>query len=145
MGNFSLPLAKAGARIIGVDENPSSIQDAVENAKENHIGNSRFFTANLNRGLPKNLSITGKFDLLLLDPPRDGLSKNLIKNIIGLSIPKIIYISCSSSTLARDLRLFLQNHYQLRSIQPFDFFPQTSHLETVSLLETKTDRSQDDS
>jgi len=141
MGNFSLPLAKAGAKVIGVDENPSSIQDAVENAKKNNIGNCRFFTANLNRGIPKNLSIKGKYHLLLLDPPREGLSKNLIKKIMGLSIPKIIYISCSSSTLARDLHLLLQNHHRLKAIQPLDFFPQTSHLETVSLLEMRTDRS----
>lgn len=136
MGNFSLPLAKAGAQVTGVDENPSSIQDAIENAKKNNISNCRFFTANLNQGIPKNLSTRGQHHLLLLDPPRDGLSKNLIKKIIELSFPKIIYISCSSSTLARDLNLLLQNHYRLKTVQPFDFFPQTSHLETVSLLES---------
>ncbi len=137
MGNFSLPLAQQGAEVIGLDENPSAIEDAIHNARQNKVSNCQFYTGNLNRGFPKHLKIRKKINSLLVDPPREGLSKNLLKEIIGLASPQLFYISCSPATLARDLQILSQNQYTVQRIQPVDLFPQTSHLEAIAHLERR--------
>ena len=137
MGNFSLPLAKEGAEVTGLDENPHAIQDAIENTKQNQVTTCRFQSANLNHGLPKKKDIPREVDALLVDPPREGLPKKLCQDILALSPRSIVYISCSPSTLARDLHLLTQNHYRVRRIQPVNLFPQTPHLEALVQLERK--------
>jgi 23S rRNA (uracil1939-C5)-methyltransferase len=137
MGNFSLPLAQEGATVTGLDENPHAIQDAIQNAKQNQVESCRFQPANLYYGLPKKQDIPREVDALLVDPPREGLSKKLCQDILALAPPSIVYISCSPSTLARDLHLLTQNHFRIKRIQPVDLFPQTPHLEAIAHLERK--------
>ena len=76
-----------------------------------------------------------RFDLIVLDPPRSGCDKDVLRLIVRLEPKKIIYVSCDPSTQARDLKVLVLNGYVLRSVQPLDMFPQTIHVETVALLE----------
>jgi 23S rRNA (uracil1939-C5)-methyltransferase len=76
-------------------------------------------------------------DILILDPPRTGLSKQATILVKKLAIPKIVYVSCSPATLARDLRGFCDHGYVIQNITPFDFFPHTGHLETLTILQQK--------
>lgn len=133
MGNFSLPLAQAGARITGIEESASSIKRAISNAQLNNISGSDFICGCAEHEFKK-IAKRNKIDLLLLDPPRSG-AYDVMKSIIENPPARIIYVSCDPQTLARDLRVLLHNSYRLLSSQPFDLFPQTYHCESVTLLE----------
>ena len=88
--------------------------------------------ADVNEALPA--GIPEKVDLVVVDPPRPGLSPDAIAWIVNLTPDTILYVSCNPSTLARDLKLFLQSPYHLEAVEPFDLFPHTFHLETLVLL-----------
>jgi 23S rRNA (uracil1939-C5)-methyltransferase len=137
MGNFSLPLTQEGAELSGLDENPYAIQDAIQNATHNKISGCRFQIADLNLGIKKYITPRETVDLFLLDPPREGLPKHLLREMIALSPPWILYISCSPPTLARDLKQLTRQGYALNSIQPIDLFPQTAHMEAIAELNYK--------
>jgi 23S rRNA (uracil1939-C5)-methyltransferase len=73
-------------------------------------------------------------DVLILDPPRPGLSPKAMKNVLGLGVPKVVYVSCNPVSLAHDLGRFIAHRYEVKELAPFDFFPHTPHLETVAVL-----------
>jgi 23S rRNA (uracil1939-C5)-methyltransferase len=79
-----------------------------------------------------------KFDLIIVDPPRKGCSKDLLDTIVKMQFPKVIYISCNPATLGRDLEYLIEHQYKVERIAPVDMFPQTSHVESVVLLSLKT-------
>jgi 23S rRNA (uracil1939-C5)-methyltransferase len=133
IGTFSLPLAAAGLQVLGLELHEASVQQARANAERNQLPNARFVQADVAATLAEHLSSTSS---LLLDPPRKGLSPEVLEAILQARPGRIAYISCNPATLARDLgRLCREAGYRLRPVQPIDFFPQTSHVESVALLE----------
>ncbi|MEL6930333.1 MAG: 23S rRNA (uracil(1939)-C(5))-methyltransferase RlmD, partial [Cyanobacteria bacterium J06600_6] len=132
IGTFSLPLARLVKRVIGIEINANSIEQAKRNAAFNQIANADFYVGKVKDCLQQ---IELKPDILLLDPPRKGCDTKVINTILELKPPQIAYISCKPATLARDLReLCASGAYQLVEIQPADFFPQTTHVECCALL-----------
>ncbi len=132
-GNFSLPLAKKAKFVLSIDNNKKAIKYAIKNAKKNHIRNCHFEDWNVNKYLKRHKP-TEKQELVVLDPPRNG-AKEIIKSIIDISPNKILYVSCNPTTLARDLKELTGAGYKLKKVQPFDMFPQSFHVESLSLLQ----------
>ena len=136
-GNFTIPIAGRAGKVIGIEVGKSSISDALENARINNIKNAIFIQATAEKGLKEIQNSkfkTQNFDLVLIDPPRDGCSKEVTEGIVSFKPKKIIYVSCNPSTLARDLGRFQTMGYAARSSRPFDMFPQTYHIESVTEL-----------
>ena len=132
MGNFSLPLARRCAEVVGVEDYAPSIVQAKINARQNNLSNIRFH-ARPAAGALRAYGQNAPFDLVVLDPPREGAS-DVCRELIDLGPPRILYISCDPATQARDLKTLLQNGYHCVSAQPFDFFPQTHHIESLAIL-----------
>ena len=131
-GPIALHLAAVAERVIAVESWEPSVLAARENLALNDIQNVDLLVADVNEALPA--GIPEKVDLVVVDPPRPGLSPEAIAWITKLNPGAILYVSCNPATLARDLKLFLQAPYRLETIEPFDFFPHTVHLETLVLL-----------
>jgi len=130
VGTLALLFAKFVKKVIGIECVPQAIEDAKENAKRNEIQNSSFVCAKAEHYM-QNFE---KVDLLLLNPPRKGCDPSLFKSIERTHPLKIIYISCDPATLARDLSHLEKIGYKIDLIQPFDMFPQTSHVESIAKL-----------
>ena len=135
MGNFSVFLAKQAARVITMESSPQAVKDAKINARVNNVMNLEFYCCEVEKGLVKLLRNRRSIDLIVLDPPRQGAGQAVLKRISGLQSPRILYLSCEPTTLARDIKCLLQHGYRLGRIQPFDLFPQTYHLEVLAELE----------
>ncbi len=133
MGNFSLPLARRAREVIGVEDYAPSIASAVHNAEVNGLANARFFACPAEGALNR-LAAEAPFDLVLLDPPRSG-AYAVMRELVKVRPQKILYISCDPATLARDLVPLQHGGYQVRSCQPFDLFPQSYHVESLTVLE----------
>jgi 23S rRNA (uracil1939-C5)-methyltransferase len=132
-GPIEISLSPFVKQTSGIDSLSENITNAIENCRINGITNCSFHAGKV-EDLLKNRSFHMP-DILILDPPRGGMSKNALKVILKLHPPKIVYISCNPSTLARDLKHFQENRYTIEKIAPFDFFPHTSHLETLVYLQ----------
>jgi len=133
-GNFSLPIAGQVAAVTGIEEYAGSIAAAEANRTVNGITNAEFFCADAAAGL-KQLAVSGRrFDTVILDPPRSGAAE-AVPELCRLNPARIIYVSCDPSTLARDCGLLAVNGYHVRESAPVDMFPQTYHLESVTLLQ----------
>jgi 23S rRNA (uracil1939-C5)-methyltransferase len=136
LGNFTLPIARCGARVIGVEGSPELVRRAAENAVANGLENrAEYRVANLFETTPETLAALGRFDKMLIDPPREG-ALELIK-ALGADGPwRIVYVSCSPATLARDAALLVtQKGYRLRGAGVVNMFPNTSHVESIALFE----------
>ena len=131
-GPIALHLAAVAGRVIAVESWLPSVEAAKENLALNGIANVETISADVNEALPP--GIPEKVDLVVVDPPRPGLSPDAVAWIGKLAPDTILYVSCNPSTLARDLKLFLQSPYRLEAVEPFDLFPHTYHLETLVLL-----------
>ena len=136
VGLFTLPLAKNFSRVIGVEENPESINFAKKNAEKNEFRNIEFTNDDVGKGIKEHWRRLSALDTLLLDPPRIGVEKSVIGSIIEISPAEIVYVSCDPATLARDLKALFAK-YELIDIEAFDMFPQTHHVETVAKLRLK--------
>jgi 23S rRNA (uracil1939-C5)-methyltransferase len=137
IGTFSLPLAARGARVWGLERQPSSIEQARGNAARNGLeGRARFELGDVTVRLPELLTAaTATETALLLDPPRRGLDAALCRTIAAHPPGRLAYLSCNPATLARDLQhLCAEGTLQVESVRPIDFFPQTSHVEALALL-----------
>lgn len=134
IGTLSLPLAKESAYVFGIELVEEAVEDAKENAKLNNVDNAIFYTMDLharnNSELLKNLE---KPEILILDPPRSGVHKNLIEVILQFQPERVVYVSCNPTTLARDYEM-LKSLYEIKEIQPIDMFPQTYHIESIALF-----------
>ena len=133
IGTIGLSAANKVAEVVGIDVVKDAIKNAVQNAKNNQIKNAKFIV-----GKAEDVMATftaGSIDVLFVDPPRKGVEKKFLEAIIKLRIPRVVYISCNVSTLARDLNFLQANNYTVREVTPFDMFPQTSHIEAVSVLD----------
>ncbi|WP_054967347.1 23S rRNA (uracil(1939)-C(5))-methyltransferase RlmD [Alicyclobacillus ferrooxydans] len=130
-GTFSLTLARFVKQTVGIETVVAAVHDARENARVNRIDNARFEVGEVEQLLPEWVRHGQKFDVAVLDPPRKGCHPDVLRALIDAGIPKIVYVSCNPSTLARDVRLLADEGYQLGEFQPVDMFPQTSHVECV--------------
>jgi len=132
-GTIPLFLADRVDSVTGIEISKSATSDAAMNAKENGVVNCRFICGDIRETLKE---ITAVPDLLIIDPPRAGMHKDVLAQAMVLSPKKIVYISCNPATLARDLSL-MTTTYQLREIQPVDMFPHTYHVEAVARLKLR--------
>jgi len=132
-GPIEIFLSEKAKKVTGIDSSASNIHNALENCRLNKIGNCSFLEGTVEKLLKKHSF--ADIDLLIIDPPRAGISGKGIKSILELNVPRIIYMSCNPSTLARDVKMFQERGYTIKKIVPFDFFPHTSHLETLVLLQ----------
>ncbi|MBI5788899.1 MAG: 23S rRNA (uracil(1939)-C(5))-methyltransferase RlmD [Candidatus Schekmanbacteria bacterium] len=138
VGLFSLPLAKKVRRLITIEGNRQAAEHALFNSKANKINNIAVKQIEVQLGLDLLISRQAKFDLVLLDPPREGLTPGIIARLQSFAPWQIIYISCNPATCARDVKNIVSNgQYELGSIQPLDMFPHTSQVEAVCSLMRK--------
>lgn len=134
VGTIGTYLAKNAKQVIGIEINKDSIANAIDNAKINKIKNIDFILGDSTIEIPKLINDGFIPDIMVFDPPRTGLSSEIL-NLVKKVLPKrIVYVSCNPATLAKDLNE-LKNNYKVKSITPFDMFPFTSHVESVTLLE----------
>ena len=135
IGTISLFLAQKAKFVRGVEIVPAAIEDARRNAKLNDIGNVEFFVGKAEEVLPREYEKNGVYaDVIVVDPPRKGCDEMLLKTILKMQPKRVVYVSCDSATLARDLRFLCDNGYELKKVCGVDQFPQTVHVETVVLL-----------
>jgi len=135
-GPIEMFLSRAAGKVTGIDSNPTNIMNAIENCQLNGIKNCSFYRGKVEK-VPKDTFID-KPDLLVIDPPRGGMSNQGLKLILDLYPKKIAYVSCNPSTLARDMKYLQEHNYTVTKIASFDFFPHTTHLEVLVIFE-KTD------
>lgn len=135
IGTIGIIAAKRGAgKVLGVELNRAAVQDAIVNAKENQIKNAFFTCADAGEFMEAAALEREAFDLVFMDPPRAGASREFLTALCSLAPKRVIYISCNPETLARDLQFLRQNHYKAETIQPVDMFPHTRHIETICLV-----------
>jgi 23S rRNA (uracil1939-C5)-methyltransferase len=132
IGNFSLPLAREAARVIGIESGYSAIEDATANAALNGITNTEFISDDMQKGLKTLIQRKMRAEVIVLDPPRAGATLKTLERILAFVPQKIIYVSCNPSTLARDLKYFHLFGFRLDRLQPVDMFPYTYHIECVA-------------
>ena len=138
IGTISLFLAQKAKFVRGVEIVPAAIEDAKRNAQINHIENVEFFVGKAEEVLPREYEKNGVYaDVIVVDPPRKGCDEMLLKTILKMQPKRVVYVSCDSATLARDLRFLCDNGYELKKVCGVDQFPQTVHVETVVLLSHK--------
>ncbi|WP_284037320.1 23S rRNA (uracil(1939)-C(5))-methyltransferase RlmD [Neobacillus sp. 114] len=133
VGTIGLWLADQAAEVRGMDVIPESIEDAKKNAKRHGFTNTKYVPGKAEEVLPKWVKKGWKPDVIVVDPPRTGLDKQLIQTILQVEAKKLIYVSCNPSTLAKDIQT-LSSKYDVKYIQPVDMFPQTAHVECVVKL-----------
>lgn len=136
-GTIALFIARLAKKVIGIESVPEAIADAKENAVSNHIDNVSFFVGDMARVFTEDfIAQNGKPDVIITDPPRDGMHKNVVEQLLSVLPERIVYVSCNSATQARDLAL-MSEQYEIASTQAVDMFPQTHHVENVVLLKRK--------
>ncbi len=136
-GTIAQFVAKQAKKVIGVEAVPEAIEDAKTNAKNNHISNTEFYVGDMKKVFTKEfIAQHGQPEVVITDPPRDGMHKDVVGQLLNISPEKIVYVSCNSATQARDLAL-LDETYKVTKVQPVDMFPQTYHVENVVLLEKR--------
>lgn len=136
-GTIAQFVAKNAKKVIGVEAVPEAIKDARENAERNNIENTEFYVGDMRKVFTESfIAQHGKPDVIITDPPRDGMHKDVVAQILGIMPEKIVYVSCNSATQARDLSL-MDEHYKVTKTRAVDMFPQTHHVENVVLLEKR--------
>lgn len=143
IGPIALYLAGGAKLVIGIDDNPGAVNVAKENARRNGYNNSRFFAGDAAEKLKETVANLGHIDVIVVNPPRKGLSPEAFAAVVAVQAPRLIYVSCEPETLARDLDRFCQSGYTVQRLQSFDMFPQTTKIETVVLLTTSSEKEID--
>ncbi|MBQ6976032.1 MAG: 23S rRNA (uracil(1939)-C(5))-methyltransferase RlmD [Selenomonadaceae bacterium] len=138
IGTITLFMAKFARKVYGIEIVPTAIEDAKKNARENNIRNAEFFAGDAVKIIPKLFREGVRADLVIVDPPRAGCDKKVLEIFAAMNPAKIIYVSCNPATLARDLAILRELGYLAKKIQPVDMFPFSSHIESVTLLESQT-------
>ncbi|WP_337964983.1 23S rRNA (uracil(1939)-C(5))-methyltransferase RlmD [uncultured Flavobacterium sp.] len=136
-GTIAQFVSKKAKKVIGVESVPEAILDAKANAERNNITNCEFFVGDMKVVFNEAfIAQHGKPDVIITDPPRDGMHKDVIDQILKIAPKKVVYVSCNSATQARDLAL-MDEKYKVTRVRPVDMFPQTHHVENVVLLELR--------
>ncbi|MBT8282439.1 MAG: 23S rRNA (uracil(1939)-C(5))-methyltransferase RlmD [Muriicola sp.] len=138
-GTIALFLARNAGKIVGIEIVPEAISAAINNARDNKISNADFIVGDMRTALNDSIAEQhGIPDVLITDPPREGMHKDVVAQILKISPKRIVYVSCNSATQARDLEM-IKEEYNILKVQPVDMFPQTHHVENVVLLEKRKD------
>ncbi len=137
IGTISLTMAKDAKKVIGIESVIEAVNDANINMKENSIDNCEFICNKVEDEIINLYNDNIIADIVIVDPPRKGCDRVLLDTIIKMNIEKMIYVSCDSATLARDLKILCDENYKVLNIVAIDMFPHTKHVETVTLLELK--------
>jgi 23S rRNA (uracil1939-C5)-methyltransferase len=136
-GTIANFVARQAAKVVGVEYVADAIEDAKQNSRNNNITNTLFFAGDLKDVLNAHfISVHGKPDVIITDPPRAGMHEDVVKTIISSGAEKVVYVSCNPATQARDLAL-MSEAYSIVKVQPVDMFPQTTHVENVVLLQRR--------
>jgi 23S rRNA (uracil1939-C5)-methyltransferase len=136
-GTIAQFVAKNAKKVVGIESVPEAIADAKENAERNNITNVSFFVGDMKNVFNERFILdNGVPDIIITDPPRDGMHKDVVQQILNIAPQKVVYVSCNSATQARDLAL-MKDAYTVKKVQPVDMFPQTHHVENVVLLKKK--------
>jgi len=135
IGTIGLTMARQAGEVWGLEIVPEAIADAERNAKANKIENARFMAANARTGVRPLLEKAGKPDVVIVDPPRAGLSQKIVRRVIECEAERIVYVSCNPTTLAPNAAQLGEAGYKLTRVRPVDMFPQTPHIECVALFE----------
>ena len=136
-GTITLAMARHARRAVGVELVAEAIEDAKQNAARNGVENAEFFCADAGEAAKRFAEAGERPDVIVVDPPRKGLSPDVIAAIEAMAPPRVVYVSCDPATLARDVKLLTADQYRLDKAEAFDLFPRTSHVETVVLLSRK--------
>lgn len=136
VGTFTLPLAQRSRRVVGVELDMHAIVDALYNLEKNRIENCEILNMATEEALGSHI-LRERWDVVVLDPPRLGLTRQALQGLLRICAHKIIYVSCDPSTLARDIFRLSQHGYRCLEVQPLDLYPQTYHIEAVALLEKR--------
>ena len=133
IGTIGIVASDKAKRVIGVELNPDAVRDAKQNARLNNIENIDFYCGDAGEFMTEMAKNGEKLDLLLMDPPRAGASKEFLESTKLLAPKKIVYISCNVETQSRDLKV-LKDMYKVTLLQPVDMFPYTNHVENIAVL-----------
>lgn len=136
-GTITLFLAQQAKKVCGIEVVEAAIKDARENSRINRIDNVEFYVGDVTKVMPQLYKQGIKPDVVLVDPPRAGCSKEVLETFVKMMPKRIVYVSCNPASLARDIAILAELGYIAREIQPFDMFPQTAHVECVALIERK--------
>ncbi|HET7121165.1 MAG TPA: 23S rRNA (uracil(1939)-C(5))-methyltransferase RlmD [Solirubrobacterales bacterium] len=140
IGTIGLTMAAAAGEIWGLEIVPEAIEDAERNAKANGIENAHFMAANARTGVRPLVEKAGKPDVVVVDPPRAGLSQKIVRRVIECEADRIVYVSCNPTTLAPNAAQLVEAGYRLTRVRPVDMFPQTPHIECVALFQREAKR-----
>ncbi len=135
IGAIGLTLARSAGEVWGIESIPEAISDAEHNARRNEIDNARFIVQDVRLGIRPLLERAGSPDLVVVDPPRAGLSNKVVRRVIECAARHIVYVSCNPTTLAPNAAQLVEAGYRLRRVRPADMFPHTPHVECVAVFE----------
>lgn len=137
-GTITLAMSRGAGQVIGVEVVPQAIEDAKDNARRNQIENARFFCADAGKAALQLAAEGIRPDVITVDPPRKGISQDVIDAIDAMNPDRLVYVSCDPATLARDVKLLAEKGYRYQRGEAVDLFPRTKHVETVVLLSRET-------
>jgi 23S rRNA (uracil1939-C5)-methyltransferase len=135
IGTIGLTLAPKAAELWGLEVVEPAVADAIENARLNEIDNANFFAGDVRLAMRELVEKASRPDVVVVDPPRSGLSQKIVRRIIEASPRRIVYVSCNPTTLAPNAAQLVEAGWALRRVRPVDLFPQTPHVECVAVLE----------
>jgi 23S rRNA (uracil1939-C5)-methyltransferase len=135
IGTIAIAMALDAGEVWGVEIVEEAVADAIENARLNGVDNARFFAGDVRLAMRPLLEQSGQPDVVVVDPPRAGLSQKVVRRILEAEASRVVYVSCNPTTLAPNARQLADAGYELKTVRPVDMFPQTPHIECVALLE----------
>src|SRR4051794_32327668 len=135
IGTIGLTLAPRAGEVCGLEIVEPAIADAIRNARENEIGNARFFAGDVRLALRELVETAGRPDVVVVDPPRAGLSAKIVRRMIEAAPKRLVYVSCNPPTLAPNAAQLVEAGYELKRVRPVDMFPQTPHIECVAVFD----------
>ena len=138
IGTIGMTMAKRAGEVWGLEIVPEAIADAERNAEANGIANARFMAGSARTGVRPLIEAAGKPDVVLLDPPRPGLSQKIVRRVLECEAKRIVYVSCNPTTLAPNAAQLVEAGYRLRRVRPVDMFPQTPHIECVAVFDRES-------
>jgi 23S rRNA (uracil1939-C5)-methyltransferase len=132
IGTISLAMALDAAEVVGVESVEQAVADAIQNARDNGVDNARFYAGDVRTAMRPLLEEEGSADVVVLDPPRAGLSQKVVRRVLEVEADTIVYVSCNPTTLAPNARQIVDAGYEMGPVTPVDMFPQTPHIECVT-------------
>jgi 23S rRNA (uracil1939-C5)-methyltransferase len=135
IGTIGLTLGARAREVVGVEIVEAAVADAIANAQLNEVQNAEFYAGDIRLAMRELVERAGHPDVVVIDPPRAGLSHKVVRRIVEAAPSRIVYVSCNPTTLAPNAAQLVEAGYRLKRVRPVDMFPQTPHIECVALLE----------